>query len=250
MFFIFFSRIYCHETVNVHGVIYTKVDSSHFSVWNPSNKNAITEKNENVKIEKTLEFEGKKFTVTSIGDYAFSECSHLFSISLPDTIKTIGKFAFFNCITLDSILVPNSVNTISEYSFAGCSSLNSIQLGAGLHEIGNNAFDNCLNLKCAIIPTNVAHIGKDAFKSCSELALLAYDGKYRMDEDVFGSTLDENKLQIYVTCDYHSDFFGKVKIHNPCTGNNKKILLINRVMAIFIGFFTIGVLVLFKYLSY
>ena len=73
MFFFFFSCIFCYETVNIRGVIYTKLDNSHFGVWNPTDKSAITEKNENVKIEKTLEFEGKTFTVTSIGDYAFRE---------------------------------------------------------------------------------------------------------------------------------------------------------------------------------
>jgi hypothetical protein len=249
MLFLFLTHSSCYDVINVRGVTYTQINQNEFGVGNPNGKNAITEKNKNVKIEPEVAYKGKIYSVASINDYAFNECSHLFSISLPKTIKSIGKYAFFNCITLDSIVIPKNVEIISEHCFSGCVSLNSIQMSAELYEIGRNAFENCRNLKFAIIPTNVARIGKDAFKSCSELVLLVYDGKYRMAEDIFGTTFDENKIHIYVTCDYHSDFFGKIRIRNPCTGNNRRIVLINRMMAIFIAFFTVGVMALFRYMS-
>ena len=67
--------------------------------------------------------------VTSIGDYAFSRCSSLTSITLPDSVTSIGWDAFYNCTSLTSITIPDSVTTIRGSVFDGCKNLNYVFYG-------------------------------------------------------------------------------------------------------------------------
>ena len=61
-----------------------------------------------------------------IGDYAFSGCSRLTSLTIPSSVTEIGKSAFNGCSGLTSLTLPSSVTWISESAFDGCSGLTSI----------------------------------------------------------------------------------------------------------------------------
>ena len=63
---------------------------------------------------------------TSIGDYAFYQCSGLTSIDIPSSVTTIGISAFQDCTSLTSCTIGNSVTSIGKYTFYGCESLTSI----------------------------------------------------------------------------------------------------------------------------
>jgi hypothetical protein len=65
-------------------------------------------------------------SVTSIGDWAFSECLYLTSITIPSSVTRIGDRAFSDCISLTSITIPSSVTWIGDYAFYDCSGLTSI----------------------------------------------------------------------------------------------------------------------------
>ena len=67
-------------------------------------------------------------SVTSIGDYAFSNCSSLTSITIPDSVTSIGYFAFYSCSSLTSIAIPDSVTSIGDGAFRSCTSLTSVTL--------------------------------------------------------------------------------------------------------------------------
>ena len=58
--------------------------------------------------------------VTTIGDYAFFDCSALTSITIPDSVTTIGDYAFSYCGNLTSITIPDSVTSIGSEAFANC----------------------------------------------------------------------------------------------------------------------------------
>ncbi len=64
--------------------------------------------------------------VTSIGNYAFDNCSSLTSITIPGSVTSIGYCAFYNCSSLTSITIPDSVTSIGDYAFEYCSSLTSV----------------------------------------------------------------------------------------------------------------------------
>ncbi|MFI3299205.1 MAG: leucine-rich repeat protein [Rikenellaceae bacterium] len=85
--------------------------------------------------------------VTTIGDFAFSDCDALTSIEIPNSVTTIGSGAFRGCSALISIELPNSVTTIGSSAFWRCSALISIELPNSVTTIGVKAFDICKNLK-------------------------------------------------------------------------------------------------------
>jgi hypothetical protein len=103
-----------------------------------------------------------------IGEYAFSGCTGLTSIIIPDSVTSIGENAFGGCIGLTSIIIPDSVTSIGQYAFADCTSLTSATIGSGVTSIGQYAFNWCTNLTSVTIP-NVTSIGKGAFNRCTNL---------------------------------------------------------------------------------
>ena len=107
--------------------------------------------------------------VTIIGEYAFSDCWSLTSIIIPDSVTTIGDYAFYDCGSLTSITIPDSVTTIGDYAFRSCSSLTSVTIPDGVTSIGSSTFDGCRSLTSITIPDSVTTIGEDAFHGCSSL---------------------------------------------------------------------------------
>ena len=80
------------------------------------------------------------YTVTSIGEDAFYDCTDIKSVTLPDSIKTIGSWAFCYCEGLENITIPDSVQSIGSYAFYRCENLTSVTLGKGIVNIGKAAF--------------------------------------------------------------------------------------------------------------
>ena len=93
--------------------------------------------------------------VTSIGDWAFSSCSKLNSITIPDSVVSIGLYAFSDCESLSSIKIPASVKTIGFFAFADCTSFTSITIPNGVTTIDNGTFSSCTSLTSIAIPNSV-----------------------------------------------------------------------------------------------
>ena len=140
--------------------------------------------------------------ITSIGSEAFSGCSVLTSVTLPDNLKQIGSRAFYGCKYLTDLYIPEKVNAIGFSAFAGCESLDKINVAAGntsydsrdncnaiidtenaeliagcnnskipvdIERICAYAFFGCRRLKKIEIPASVTYIGTAAFSGCSGL---------------------------------------------------------------------------------
>ena len=98
--------------------------------------------------------------------YTFSTTGeHTVNYMLADKTK-IGDSAFSGCTSLSSIVIPDTVTSIGTYSFFGCSSLTSIDFGKGIKTIGNAVFYYCSSLTYIVIPSNVETIGINAFYTC------------------------------------------------------------------------------------
>ena len=104
-----------------------------------------------------------------INERAFSDCSELISITIPDSLTIIGWYAFYGCSSLKTITIPDSVTNIGWYAFSNCSSLKTITIPDSVTRIEDETFSNCSILTSIIIPDSVTSIGSLAFSNCSSL---------------------------------------------------------------------------------
>ena len=91
----------------------------------------------------SLEFQ---LGVTSIGEYAFYQCRHLTTVTLPSSVISIGRNAFDGCANLISATIPNSVTTIGWYAFSDCTNLSSVTIPESVTELGIWPFQHCSGL--------------------------------------------------------------------------------------------------------
>ena len=111
-------------------------------------------------------------SVTSIGNYAFQECTNLASITIGNGVTSIGSSAFRACSQLTSATIGNSVTSVGSSAFNLCTSLTSINIPDSATSIGDNAFNNCTSLISITIPNSVTSIGDSAFNNCIALIII------------------------------------------------------------------------------
>ena len=68
------------------------------------------------------------------------------TIPIDGSVTSIGKFAFFNCTSLTNITIPNSVTCIGDDAFRQCFSLTNITIPDSVNSIGYQAFSYCWHL--------------------------------------------------------------------------------------------------------
>ncbi len=85
------------------------------------------------------------------------ENTEIKELVIPDGVTSIGDYAFYNCSGLTTVTIPNSVTSIGEHAFYDCSGLMSVTIGSGVTSIGERAFDDCSSL------TSVYSMIEDAF---------------------------------------------------------------------------------------
>ena len=127
------------------------------------------EYNGDVTIPSTVTYNGTTYSVTTIGNYAFYDCSGLTSVTIPNSVTTIGDFSFYDCSGLTSVTIPNSVTTIGNGAFYGCSGLTSVTIPNSVTSIGYFAFESCSSLTSVDIGESVTSIGDWAFAGCCGL---------------------------------------------------------------------------------
>ncbi len=128
----------------------------------------------NVIIPSSFEYNGRTYTVTTIGYEAFYQCYDLYNVVIPNTVTRIETRAFWMCKKLVYINIPNPVTDISGIqTFGCCSSLYSISLPNSLTDIGEHMFENCSSLTNITIPNSVRTIGEFAFWNCISLTGIA-----------------------------------------------------------------------------
>lgn len=142
--------------------------------------------------EKVKSSDGVEYTVTTLGDGAFSGCKSLASITIPSTVTSLGYQCFQYCSSLRDIKIPSSVTSLGGGCFSycsslvsitlpssvtslewdcffGCTSLAEIQVPSSVTSIGNSCFEDCSSLTSITLPSSVTSLGQECFRDCSSL---------------------------------------------------------------------------------
>ena len=116
----------------VGGIYYNYLDKTAKTVAvtyrGSSNIEYSNEYTGSVTIPSSVTYSGATYSVTSIGSYAFSRCSGLTSVTIPNSVTSIGSDAFYGCTGLTSVTIPNSVTSIGRYAFENCSGLTEVNI--------------------------------------------------------------------------------------------------------------------------
>ncbi len=108
-------------------------------------------------------------TVTSIGGYAFDECSRLVGASFPKGIREIGNNALSGWTGLRNLVLPEGLERIGHLAVAYCTNLRTVYIPNTVSVIDRSAFYNCENLVEISIPDSIETLGELAFEGCKSL---------------------------------------------------------------------------------
>ncbi len=170
--------------------------------------------------------------VASIGQHAFSNCSSLTSITIPDSVTSIGNYAFVGCYSLTSItisannknysdidgvlfnkeqseliqypaeksntsyIIPDSVTSVGDFAFDNCFSLTSITIPDSVISIGDYAFNLCSSLTSVAIPDSVTSIGDIAFLNCYSLTYITISDSNKNYSDIDGVLFNKGQSEL------------------------------------------------------
>ena len=128
---------------------YKIIDSTQVGVVHPNNSGSNSEyASGDLIIPDSVSYCGNTYTVTQLITHhfiqgAFTQCSTLTSVYIPNTVKNIGDYSFTYCNSLVSIHLPDSITYIGTETFKHCSSLPTITLGRFVTFINYGAFLHC-----------------------------------------------------------------------------------------------------------
>ena len=206
-----------------------------------------------VTIPATVTNNGTTYTVTSIANSCFYDCTSLEEVKLGANITAIGYRAFYGCSNLTSINLNDKIKTLSEQAFSGCTSLKSVTLGANLTEMGSGVFNGCTALRtvdihegCEIIaqgafygcnklqsvniPNSVQSVGGSAFSDCTALTTATigdgiksiagncFYGCTSLEEVKLGANINSIGYRAFYGCSNLTSIYSKMK--TPCTLDN------------------------------
>lgn len=147
-----------------------------------------------LELPATVEHDGTTYTVKAIDAEAFSFCSNMTGIVIPEGVTSIGRMAFVFCSSLDSIVLPSTLTVIGTEAFNSTAFQNnnshwsdgqlrigdylikvrssltgSVMLPDGIRGVANMAFYHCQNIEKVTLPPTLSFIGEQAFNDCTGL---------------------------------------------------------------------------------
>lgn len=138
-------------------------------------------------------------SITSIGEYAFTECSLITEIAVPEGVTELAEGVFSQCGSLESVTLPDSLTYIGVSAFTMCDALTDVVIPKNVGRIDAEAFTLCSALENISIPAGVEEIGANAFTGCTALAEINVDGANEIYSSV-GGVLYSKDGTVLITC--------------------------------------------------
>ena len=122
--------------------------------------------------------------MTNIGSNAFTGCTSITAITIPNNVKTLSAAVFSGCTKLSSVTFPDNLTTIGTQAFAHCRALTNSTIPESVTSIGSYAFQECIGFTTLTIPDNVVSVGSSAYSG--------YSGLTSINIGTSVTTIDEN----------------------------------------------------------
>jgi hypothetical protein len=162
-------------------------------------------------------------SVTSIGNYAFSNCTGLEKVCINDLAAWCGidfasadanplyyaKNLYLNGELLTELSIPAEVAEVKDYAFYNCNGVTNIDIIDGVKSIGNSAFYGCNDLETLYISNTIESIGNNAFAKCNNILDIKIGSKKAItaSENILSSDAYNNAC-LYVP-NGRKDFYAK-----------------------------------------
>ena len=118
-----------------------------------------------------IEYESKKYAVSTIAASAFSGNTAIKTLSLGNQLTDISASAFKDCVNITGMLViPDSVEKIEQSAFYGCKNLTGIEIGDSVTTIEKHAFNSCEKVTSLNLGKNIETIAPAAFANLTALS--------------------------------------------------------------------------------
>ena len=114
--------------------------------------------------------------VTSVGNYAFYNCSALETVSLPEGLTSIGSNTFRGCSNLATVKLPESLQTIGSYAFRDCTSLGEVRIPAAVTSVSSSEpFEGCTSLTKVTFGSGMTKVPGNICREMKALTTVAYE---------------------------------------------------------------------------
>ena len=144
--------------------------------------------------------------ITSVGSYAFCNCTELETVTLPESLKVIGRDSFLGCEAIqgvyltdltawcavsfydvssnplyytealylnedivEDLYIPDVVKSVGELAFYNLDCITSVTFADSVTQIGDFSFYGCDNLSYINFGNSVEQIGAFAFSACDSV---------------------------------------------------------------------------------
>ena len=122
--------------------------------------------------------------IEHIGMYAFSDCTALNEITIPEGVVSIGESSFYRCKDIETISLPNGITSIGIAAFSGCTNLTQISYGNEINYIGIAAFGACIHLETPpFYNIKLETIYGNSFWGCDTFQTVEFPSTLRKVED-------------------------------------------------------------------
>ena len=139
-----------------------------------------------IVIPSTVTYNDVTYSVTSINDNAFRDCSGLTSVTIPESVTYIGERAFSGCTALTSVTIGKGVTSIGINAFRDCNALSAVHISdlaawcnidfwnSGSNPLvkAGHLFLNDKEITNLVIPDGVTEIKACAFQGCSAITFV------------------------------------------------------------------------------
>ncbi len=129
----------------------------------------------NLRLPEMVNHGGTSYSVTTVGDSAFHDCTSLTRLTIPASITVINKSAFDSCSSLTELVVEDATTTLTfnfpnnrNLVFEGCP-LENIYLGRYIYYKNNSPFNSMESIKHITLGDNVTSIPSGLANKCSGL---------------------------------------------------------------------------------